>query len=179
MGYQVTDDKTIPMPRKKLLKTAKIEGTKFPHIRARLLDGRPVEFPATARGKPSLLLIALMQQEPGVIDSWVVPLEREFGSALDWYRVALLDNQLVPDIIDEGMKRGIAPEKHGRIATSYGPRDKLILKLAIEDGLLLYVYLLDRGGIIRWWGWGRADARQLGEITAATRRLMPGKQLRH
>jgi len=63
-----------------------------------------------------------------------------------------------------------------RTCTSYGPRGELIKRLAIEDGLLLYVYLLDRGGIIRWWGWGRADARQLGEITAAARQALPGKQ---
>jgi hypothetical protein len=167
------------MPRKKLLKTAPLEGTRFPLIQARLLDGRPVEFPAAARGGTSLLLVALMQQEPGVIDSWVVPLEREFGAALGWFRVALLDDQLAPDIIDDGMRHGITADKHGRIATSYGPRQELIQRLAIEDGLLLYVYLLDRGGVIRWWGWGRADQKQLAEITAAARRLRPGTQRQH
>ena len=143
---------------------------KFPAISARLLTGRALNLPDDARGRVVLVLLALVRQEPGLVDAWVDSFRQALGPGpFSWYRIALLGDSTIPNIVDLGMKLGIPAPKHGWTATAYGQRSKIQQALGIDDQDALYLYLLDGEGIIRWTGQGAPAPEAVAELLAAAR----------
>ena len=138
---------------------------------ARLLTGRALNLPDDVRGRVALVLLAFVRQEPGLVDAWVEPFRElaESSKGLTFYRIALLGDSAIPNIVDLGMKLGIPAPKHGWTATAYGQRMKIQQVLGIEDHDALHLYLLDGEGIIRWTGQGAPAPEAVAELLAAAR----------
>jgi hypothetical protein len=147
-----------------------MKGIKFPVINARLLTGKPLKLPEDARGRVSLILVAFVRQEPGLVEAWVEPFRQAQNPAgLAFYRIALLGDSAIPNIVDLGMKMGVPASKHGWTATAYGQRERLRQELGIADQDSLHLYLLDGEGTVRWTGRGAPDQEALQELLKIAR----------
>jgi hypothetical protein len=111
-----------------------------------------------------------------MLDSWLKPYLDEFSnrSTHVFFEIPMIDSlfaRLYSKTIDEGMRRGIAPDKHNNVATYYGPIKKYCQMLSIENRKLGYAFLLDKNGIIQWIGKGLAQAEQIDKMINIAKKL--------
>ncbi len=153
----------------------KVTGTRFPEVTSKSLAGNLLTLPDCAEGKITLVSIAFVRNAQEQIDSWIRPFEHEFGGdgRFTVYELPMISQgwKVLSWMIDSGMKGGIPVEKHDNVITFYGDYSDYQETLEMEDTQLAYVFLLDRGGIIRWRGQGYATPEAEKELIEAARAL--------
>jgi hypothetical protein len=127
-----------------------------------------VTIPEAAKGKVALVCIAFVRNAQGMIDSWAIPFEQEFGkdSRFAVYEVPMINAgwKVLSWMIDSGMRGGIPVEKHDSVVTFYGDYSDYQEALGMENTNLAYVFLLDPEGIVRWKGKGYASPETEKEL---------------
>jgi len=153
---------------------------RFPSVGGRSLTGRSMALPADFEGDLNLVLVAFKRQQQADVDSWTPylrPLAAEHPG-LRVYELPTLSGGLgiVRSFIDGGMRRGI-PDSTVRAATVtlYIDKDPFKAALRIPDEDRIQLFLVERGGRIRWHAVGRYTPEvfeQLETITSAPPRSL-------
>ncbi|MCC4769233.1 hypothetical protein FXV91_03130 [Methanosarcina sp. DH2] len=132
------------------------------------LTGRVVTLPKAVKGKVALICIAFVRSAQGMIDSWALPFEQEFGknSRFVVYEVPMINAgwKVLSWMIDSGMRSGISVEKHDKVVTFYGDYSGYQEALGMGNTNFAYVFLLDPAGIVRWKGQGYASPETEKEL---------------
>jgi hypothetical protein len=152
-------------------------GTPLPHIAEEALDRTCVNLPEDARGHVTLVGFAFRQNQQADLDSWLVPFAVNFGGRGDFlvYEVPMLGRawRVLRRYINGGMRAGIEPRLHPRVLSYYGDVPGYRREAGMPDAGRVYVFLLDREGVIRWRGDGPSDPEQLVELYRQAESLAP------
>jgi hypothetical protein len=128
---------------------------RFPVVQGRSLTGRRVTLPADFEGGLNVVLVAFKRRQQDDVDTWM-PHLRELTASRPGLRVYELPTlagsyRLMRTFIDGGMRGGI-PDSAVRAATITLYIDKRPFKAALripnEDEI--HIFLVERGGRIRW-----------------------------
>jgi hypothetical protein len=146
----------------------------FPVVQGRALDGRRVTLPYDLEGDLNVVVVAFKRRQQEEVDSWM-PRLRELAAGragLRVYEVPTLASsyRIMRPIIDGGMRGGI-PDSAVRAATITLYIDKRPYKAAlrIPSENQIHVFLVERGGRIRWRAAGPFSAAAAAELEAALR----------
>ncbi len=146
----------------------------FPRLAARDLDGHEVTLPAGLPGEWNVVIIAFQRQQQAAADSWV-PWLQERTAAMPWLRFAELPAiglrwQPARPVIDGGMAAAIRDQQtRRRTLTVYTDLRRVTAPLGIGDRSTIWLFLVDRSGLVRWrgsGGWDPAIAAKLAEALA-------------
>ncbi len=144
---------------------------RFPRLVAETLSGNSLILPDAFDEQIALVVLAFRRHAQSVVDSWISPVTRRFGDVpgFAWYEVPMLAGgwRLMSGFIDGGMRAGIAPAHHDRVATFYGDTTRVCEALGILDLDSAYLFLIDDEGRLLWRGSGWASARRQQELFAA------------
>ena len=143
-------------------------GSPLPRLAEQALDRTCVHLPDDARGFVTLVGFAFRQHQQADLDSWLVPFAVNFGSREGFrvYEVPMLGRAwlLFRGAINGGMRAGIEPRLHPRVLSFYGDVRGYRRRAAMPDTNRVYVFLLDREGVIRWRGEQTATPEALGSL---------------
>lgn len=150
----------------------------FPALEARNLQGVDVAIPDAFDGQRNVVIVAFQRNHQDLVDSWVpwLDLRAATDAGLRFYEVPTIGRLWAPmrPFIDGGMAAAIRePAILQRTLTVYGDVNRLTRPLGIEDRSTISVFLVDRGGAVRWRGTGRFDpdvAKELDTALRASRR---------
>jgi hypothetical protein len=144
----------------------------FPVVQGRALNGRRVTLPYDLEGDLNVVVVAFKRRQQEDVDSWM-PRLRELAAGragLRVYEVPTLAGgyRIMRSVIDGGMRGGI-PDPAVRAATITLYIDKRPYKAALripnEDEI--HVFLVERGGRIRWRAAGPFSADAAAALEAA------------
>ena len=145
---------------------------RFPVVQGRSLTGRHVTLPFDFAGDLNVVLVAFKRGQQDDVDTWT-PRLRELAADRPELRVYELPTlasscRIMRSFIDGGMRGGI-PDSAVRAATITLYIDKRPYKAALripnEDEI--HVFLVERGGRIRWRAVGPFTAEAAAELEAA------------
>lgn len=143
-------------------------GEPLPAISEEALDRTCVHLPEDARGSVTLVGFAFRPRQQEDLDSWLVPFSARFGDRDDFrvYEVPMLGRawRLFRGYINGGMRAGIEPRLHPRVLSFYGDVAGYRRRAGMPDAGRVYVFLLDREGVIRWRGEGQATPDELAAL---------------
>lgn len=144
---------------------------KFPRIEATTLSGKKIVFPDAASGKTALIVIAFRRQAQGVIDSWRLSFEEQFGNDENsiFYEIPMISSgwKMIAQIIDNGMRSGVPKSLHDHVATYYGPLENYYEFFEIRDKRDAYVFLVDKDGYIIYKDQGYATTNKFKALQRA------------
>ena len=134
----------------------------FPVLSARDLEGRDVTIPDAFEGARNVVLVAFQRNHQELVDSWVPWLERRAATdpGLRFYELPTIGRLWAPmrPLIDGGMAAAIRePVILQRTLTVYGDVRRITDPLGIDDRSTIAVFLVERGGTVRWRGTGGFD----------------------
>ncbi len=140
-----------------------VEGRQFPPLTATTLDGKTVSFPDDLRGNLSLIVIAFPRWVQPVQETWTGPFEHAFSGnpRVKTYLITVVAGRLGEPLVsrvDEALRGALPPEKHDRVLTYAGNLDEYSRELSLGDISLVYLYLVDGEGTIRWAEKGTTDS---------------------
>lgn len=146
----------------------------FPVLSARNLQGVDVTLPDAFEGARNVVLVAFQRHHQELVDSWVPWLERRAATDPDlrFYEIPTIGRLWAPmrPFIDGGMAAAIRePVILQRTLTVYGDVNRITRPLGIEDRSTIAVFLVERGGAVRWHGTGRFDADLAAGLDTALR----------
>ncbi|MEO5815200.1 MAG: hypothetical protein ABIT20_07965 [Gemmatimonadaceae bacterium] len=143
----------------------------FPVVEGSNLEGRSMTLPADFGGDLNVVLVAFQRDQQADVDTWT-PALKTMASERPGLRVYELPTlgrryRLIRGFIDGGMRSGI-PDSTVRAATItlYIDKDSFKRPLGIESEDSIHVFLVERGGVIRWRGQG-AYTPELGRQLSA------------
>ena len=144
---------------------------RFPRLVAETLSGRKLVLPDSLDGKLALVLLAFRRHAQPVVDSWVGPAQRRYGSCHEftWFELPMLAGgwRTISGFIDGGMRSGIDQAHHDHVATFYGDSRRHCEALAIRDPNTAHACLIDGDGTVHWMASGWATNRKLEELYSA------------
>jgi hypothetical protein len=151
-------------------------GKRFPEITGRSLAREEVTLPEDARGKVTLIVVAMERSAQPMVDSWVSPFREAFlgMDGYAWYEVPVIDRTIglfLSGMIDAGMRAGIPPSEHGSVVTVYGNTRTVMKNLGISDRSTASAFLLDQDGIVCLTGEGHANAAEIEGMLSLARDL--------
>ncbi len=134
--------------------TAYAEQNLFPYITVQSLDDRQVSLPyeVTSTGKISLVTIAFSKPDDNDISSWVKPFIDNFegNSKTTYFEIALVgDIGILNGLIFNNMRGGASDDKKKHVLVYFKDKDVYKRLLNITDDSLIYIYLLDKHGLIK------------------------------
>lgn len=153
-----------------------IVGMRLPGLEDKALDGAVVKLPDDARGYVGVVAFAFKRESQADIDEWLAAVGEELSDARQFrmYEVPMMGGGLVKLLrgtINNGMKGATPPARRRFIVPFYGDIDAYARKLGMEDRGVVYVLLLDKGGVIRWSAAGRVTQQRRDELVAIARGL--------
>lgn len=141
---------------------------RFPRLVAETLTGRTLVIPDSLDGRIALIVLAFRRHAQPAVDSWLKPVARRYpdGPTLCWYELPMLGGgwRTVAGFIESGMRSGIDPASHDRVATYYGDSRRVRDILPIDDHDTAHAFLLDETGVVIWSESGWAGRRRLDEL---------------
>jgi hypothetical protein len=142
-------------------------GMRFPDIKTVSLAGDTISIPRDTQGKYTLLCFAFVQKAQSLVDTWTFPILEKYPSdEIHYYEIPMLAGgyKFVRGFIDGGMKRGVPQNLHRHVATYYGPLNKYKSDLNMPDSNTVYLFLLDKNGVIIHRDEGAANREKLSKI---------------
>jgi ATP synthase subunit 10 len=171
-GALIAGGAAAPAPAQTGESTVTDSSLRFPAVMGRSLTGRSMALPADLEGDVNLVVVAFKRHQQEDVDTWT-PYLRPLAArrpALRVYELPTLSSGLgiVRSFIDGGMRRGI-PDSAVRAATVTLYIDKNPFKAALEipDEDRVQLFLVERGGRIRWRGAGRYTPEVFEQLEAA------------
>jgi len=149
---------------------------RFPHIEARSLAGRKMKLPGDLEGERNLVIVAFKRGQQPDVETWMPFLKSLAARSPDFrvYELPVLSSHLkiVRGFIDGGMKRGIRDSaRRASTMTAFIHKDKFDRALAIHAEGKIYLFLVDRGGLIRW----RADSTFNPELGTGLEKVLAAR----
>ena len=151
----------------------------FPEIKTKTLSGQKLTIPAELG--PQMTLLILVFEDGGKYEEphsqatkWLQLYDTKLkNKGIDCYELPMMSGKyrLMSFIIDSGMRSGIPPEKHNKVASFYGDKKKYMEELGIYDLRRAYVYLLDENGEIVFAANGEPKDSHLSEVLSKLERL--------
>lgn len=142
--------------------------TRFPRLVAETLSGNHLVLPDSLDDEWAVVVLAFRRHAQHAVDSWLAPIGRRYADASDvsWYEIPMLAGgwRMISGFIDGGMRAGIAPAHHERVATYYGDSTRFREALGIDDLDTAHVYLIDDEGRVHWSASGWAHQRRYEEL---------------
>ena len=133
--------------------TAVSEGSPFPGLKAQDLTDRFITLPSESKGRVTLITAAFSRPEEGIIESWTGPFADKFSGRDDtaYYEIAMIgDVGWVSIFIFNGIKGGTPENKKEHVLVFWEKTKGEFREIfSAEDDSLIYVFLLDKEGIIR------------------------------
>ncbi len=158
-----------------LSSTAMGHDLRFPRLVAETLSGAPLVLPDSLDDEWAVVVLAFRRHAQHAVDSWLAPVGRRYSEAPDvsWYEIPMLAGgwRMISGFIDGGMRAGISPAQHDRVATYYGDTSRFRDALAIDDLDTAHVYLIDDAGAVHWSASGWAHQRRYDELVRTLERL--------
>lgn len=146
---------------------AGMTGMKMPDIETVSLAGDTINLPRDTRGKYTVLCFAFVQKAQSLVDTWTLPILEKYPSdEIFYYEIPMLAGgyKYVRGFIDGGMKRGVPQNLHRHVATYYGPLNRYKTELNMPDSKTVYLFLLDKQGIIVHREEGAANKEKLSGL---------------
>ena len=150
---------------------------KFPEIKTTSPSGSEVKLPLASRGFVTLVVITMMEQESGCVDTWREPFLNALdpadtgpmGSDIAFYEVLMLSDvwAAVPKSVPMPPVR---TDYANRLTFSGKTRDYAAI-LGMDDPALCYAFLLDADGYIRWTGYGCPTRATIDELIVFAKSL--------
>ena len=141
---------------------------RFPRLVAETLAGRTLVIPDSLDRRIPLIVMAFRRHAQPAVDSWLVPVSRRYADApgFSWYELPMLGGgwRTVSGFIESGMRSGIDPAHHDRVATYYGDTRRVRDVLRVEDLDTAHAFLLDEQGVVIWSQTGWAGRRRMDEL---------------
>lgn len=161
-----------PAPAQTGDSTVSDSSPRFPAVEGRSLAGRSMHLPADFDGDLNLAVVAFKRHQQDDVDTWMPQLRALAAQqpGLHVYELPTLSGgyRIMRSFIDGGMRRGI-PDSAVRAATVTLYIDKrpfkAALRIAGEDSIQLF--LVERGGRIRWRAAGRYAADAFAQLQSA------------
>ncbi len=137
--------------------------TVFPDISAQSLTDKIVNLPADVTNTVAMLLMTYQKPGDGLMETWLAPFIKTFSgnSKTAYYAIAMVgDAGIINGIIYNGMRGGTADEMKNHVLVYFKDKEGYKKIFNITDDSLIYVYLLDRQGIIRLIKTGKAASTE-------------------
>lgn len=153
-------------------------GRVFPTLMATSLSGRIITLPDDAEGDVSLIVLVFLESASSTAGSWSGPFIGAFteNPRVKTYLVAVVGDSLVggslAESISRGLRGGVPRRKHDEVLTIPGDVERCRRAYAIDDPSLVYIYLLDGRGIIRWMERGTATPEGFGALVDTARTML-------
>lgn len=145
-------------------------GRTFPTLMATSLSGRVVTLPDDAGGDVSLVVLVFLESAGPMEESWSGPFTGAFtgNPRVKTYLALVVGDSLLgkslADRIRQGLAGGTPPAKHDQVLTVPEDIERCQRAYGIGDPSLVYIYLLDGRGIIRWMEKGTATPEGLAGL---------------
>ena len=140
-------------------------GTKFPDLTVERLNREEITLPNALTQEANILILVFERGSQFKVDSWAefIISDHEAKPEVSYHEIPMISSffKLASGWIDNGMRSGINPKLHDNVATFYGDRDPYFEGLQMSDKSSVYVFILDKEGIIRY--------REEGMVTAQKR----------
>jgi hypothetical protein len=127
-------------------------GEVFPSVRGNSLSGKPYRLPEDVAGRPTVLLVAYVQDAQFDVDRWLLGLLQARLNA-QIYEVPTVEGfvpTVLSDVIDDGMRSGIPDEDWGAVVTVYEDGDRIVAFTGNEQPRNCRAILLDADGKVVW-----------------------------
>jgi ATP10 protein len=141
------------------------EVTTFPSVVGSNLEGRAYNLPQDFEGTLNLVALAFYQEHQTLVNTWL-PTATTLSETFPDFRfyelpTLTLTNKLFQSFIDGGMRSGIR-DKATREATItlYLDRRIFVQSLGLPNTDTIYLFLVDKQGVIHWRGQGAYDEVQ-------------------
>ena len=147
---------------------------RFPHVRARNLQGLDVTLPDAFVGERNVVLVAFHRHHQALVDSWVPWLEERAAAdpGLRFYELPTIGRIWAPfrNFIDGGMAASIRePRVLQRTLTIYGDVRHVTGPLGIRDRTTIALLMVDASGEVRWTGRGEFEAKLAQDLEQTLR----------
>jgi ATP10 protein len=133
----------------------------FPILKAETLTKRMVTFPTDTKGKYTVICFSFTQKTQSQAESWTNVLLAKFpNKEINYYEIPMLETgyKLVKRFIDNGMRDGVDSKLHDFVTSYY--RKELLM----PSSKVVYLFLLDTEGKIKYSTEGSASVTKLGEL---------------
>jgi hypothetical protein len=151
-----------------------ILNTRFPLITAETLAKNKIEFPTDNLGKPSILVIAFEGDAQKIVDTWTNNILKRYDDKISYFEIPMIAGtyKIIKNVIDNGMRGGVAKELHNNVATYYGSLSEYKTNLKMNNKDTIYIYLLDKNGNIVWFEEGFSDENKLNDLDKNIQKLL-------
>ncbi|MEM6633315.1 MAG: hypothetical protein AAF694_26825 [Bacteroidota bacterium] len=150
-------------------------GVEFPFLEGKNLLGQEIPLPYHKAGQIRIFTLLLSNRVQKEADTWTKYVLETFqeNPEIHYFEIRLFSSLYKPfaEKMDERKKEKTDPQVHSKVVRSYEDKSKICKKLGLSQQGLCYLYLLDRKGIVRYWGKGFADAVQQRELMAEIHRI--------
>ncbi|MEL6191706.1 MAG: hypothetical protein AAFR66_06640 [Bacteroidota bacterium] len=140
-------------------------GTRFPDLTVERLSREEIILPNALTQEANILILVFERDSQFKVDSWAefIISDHEAKPEVSYHEIPMISSffKLASGWTDNGMRSGINPKLHDNVATFYGDRDPYFEGLQMSDKSSVYVFILDKEGIIRY--------REEGMVTAQKR----------
>lgn len=139
----------------------------FPTLKAETLTKKMVTFPTDTKGKYTIICFSFSQKTQPQAESWTnVLLEKFPNKEINYYEIPMLETgyKLVKRFIDNGMRDGVDSKLHDYVTSYYGDLSVYRKELLMPSSKVVYLFLLDENGKIKYSTEGAADFTKLGEL---------------
>ncbi|MEM7513544.1 MAG: hypothetical protein AAF388_21635 [Bacteroidota bacterium] len=129
-------------------------GTRFPDLTVERLSREEITLPNALNQEANILVLVFERESQSKVDTWAefIISDHEAKPEVSYHEIPMISSffKLASGWIDNGMRSGINPKLHDNVATFYGNRDPYFENLQMSDKSSVYVFILDRDGIIRY-----------------------------
>jgi hypothetical protein len=153
-----------PAPSEELPKTA-----------SESLAGVQVVLPDSLKGHLSVVIVGFSKSSQTGVKEWETRVRQQLGEKFDVYQVAVLEDapRFVRGMITHAMRGSTPAAKQDHFLVVVKGEAELKKAAAFSAADEAYVFLLDRGGEIRWHNHGAVNDAALKELSKRVQALAP------
>jgi hypothetical protein len=149
-----------------------VAASPFPTVTARDLTGEERQLPTAFEGDRNLVIVAFRRQQQTDVDTWVPWIDErmQVDPGFRFYELPTISDMWAPArrFIDGGMASAIRDEVvQRRTLTIYGDVRRLTDPLEIDDRSMIWLFLVDGSGLVRWRAGGSFRAGLAGQLGLA------------
>ncbi len=138
-------------------------GSVFPSFTGKAIDDAVTSVASGVTLKAEVVVMTFSRQDMAITDSWVNTVAAKYAGNQN---VAVREVAVIPDmpfitgIILNGIKGAIAQNKWKDFIIYSGDKEAMMKSLGAEDASLFYVYVVGKGGVIKWFKKGAKPAEE-------------------
>lgn len=154
---------------------------KLPRIQGETLSWKRITLPDDVRGKVSLLVMGFSYSARWEVEAWTRAFRERYGSRGDvtYFQIPVIQRvaRLARHYIELGMQHRTPTDMWDHVLTVYGTTDSLRRALGVTPARDVWVYLINRSGVVRFQCAGKYDPVLFEELAAATDNTLTGRPI--